>query len=587
MKSGDATWMHGPSLAPGGVHFRLWAPALDKLDLVLEGRQHIPMIRRDHGFFETLVEHVTAGDLYSFALPDGRLVPDPASRFQPRDVHGPSEVIDPSRFSWREDWRGRPWEEIVLYELHIGAFTPEGTFQAALGKLGHLADLGVTAVEIMPVSDFSGRWNWGYDGVLPYAPDSSYGRPEDFKAFVEAAHAQGICVLLDVVYNHFGPDGNYLSSYAPDFFTNHSNPWGAAINFDGSTARPVREFFLENAEFWIEEFHLDGLRLDAVHEIKDSSRPDFLDELAARLRLRFQRPVHLILENESNDPDRLRRQEGAASKYTAQLNDDAHHVLHSAATGETKGYYAAYGGAEQLAKTLAEGFAYQGEFMPYRGRPRGGRSDALPPGAFVSFIQNHDQIGNRALGDRLNTLTAPEGIRALASLYLLAPQTPMLFMGEEWAAKTPFLFFCDFGGDLADAVRQGRRREFLRFPEFSDPEQFAKIPDPLAVQTFLSSKLDWNNIDASHLNLYRDLLRARREHILPRLREIARGGEFRLLGGQAIQVTWRANLRRLVVEANLSEQPVDCSLAPGETFWTCGVADHGLGAWSVRWSLET
>jgi maltooligosyltrehalose trehalohydrolase len=545
------------------------------------------MVPREDGFFEIFVDGVGAGALYRFALPDGTLVPDPASRFQPLDVHGPSEVVDP-HYAWREEWRGRPWREVVLYELHIGAFTPEGAFTAAIGKLDHLVELGVTAVEIMPISDFPGRWNWGYDGVLPYAPDSSYGRPDDLKALVEAAHARGISVLLDVVYNHFGPDGNYLSSYAPDFFTDRRHtPWGSAINFGGPKARPVREFFLQNAEYWIEEFRLDGLRLDAAHEIKDDSRPDFLDELAARLRSRFDRPIHLILENETNDPDRLIRREGVASKFTAQINDDAHHVLHVAATGETKGYYAAYGEFEQLARTIAEGFSYQGEFMPYRDAPRGAPSDHLPPGAFVAFIQNHDQIGNRAFGERLNALAPPKVIRALASLYLLAPQTPMLFMGEEWGAAEPFLFFCDFEGDLADAIRQGRRKEFARFPEFSDPAQVARIPDPLAGATFEASKLDWKRVNADHLGLYRELLSTRRERIVPLLPEIERAGKFRVSAEPAVEVVWQAKTRRLIVEANLSDRAVVFPLAPGETLWTCGVAERGLGAWSVRWSLQS
>ena len=423
------------------------------------------------GFFEVFVQGLSAGARYTFALANGQRVPDPASRFQPDDVNGPSEAIDPTAYRWRESWMGREWDDIVLYELHLGAFSPEGTFAGAALKLDHLADVGVTAVEIMPVSDFKGRWNWGYDGAFPYAPDASYGRPEDFKAFVEAAHERGIAVLLDVVYNHFGPEGNFLSLYAPEFFTSrHKTPWGDAIQLDGPTSRPVRDFFIENAEYWLEEFHLDGLRFDAVHAIKDDSRPDLLDEMAARIRARFARPIHLILENEDNVPQRLTRNGDKADLYTAQWNDDIHHVLHVAATHESSGYYAAYGSTELLGKALAEGFAYQGQMMPYRNAPRGGPSGELPPDAFVSFIQNHDQIGNRAFGERLNMLASPEAMRALASVYLLAPQIPMLFMGEEWGATSPFPFFCDFTGELAEAVRKGRREEFSRFPEFSDPE---------------------------------------------------------------------------------------------------------------------
>ena len=304
MNGGVRRWTHGPSFEEDGVRFRLWAPAQKRLALALESRgAAIPMERRDGDFFEVFVERIGAGDLYRFQLCDGTRVPDPASRFQPQDVHGPSETVDHEAYRWRENWRGRAWDDVVLYELHIGAFTPEGSFASAAHKLDHLVDLGATAVEIMPLADFRGRWGWGYDGVCPYAPDASYGRPEDFKAFVEAAHRRGIAVLLDVVYNHFGPEGNYLSSYAPHFFTDrHRTPWGDAINFDGSDARPVRDFVIENAEYWVDAFHLDGLRLDAVHSIKDDTRPDIIDELAERLRSRFERPIHLLLENERNEP---------------------------------------------------------------------------------------------------------------------------------------------------------------------------------------------------------------------------------------------------------------------------------------------
>ena len=522
-----------------------------------------------------------------FALSSGQRVPDPASRFQPDDVNGPSEAVDPRAYRWRESWTGREWRDIVLYELHLGAFSPEGTFAGAALKLDHLADLGATALEIMPVSDFKGRWNWGYDGTFPYAPDASYGRPEDFKAFVEAAHKHGIAVLLDVVYNHFGPEGNYLSLYAPDFFTSrHKTPWGDAIQFDGPNSRPVRDFFIENAEYWLEEFHLDGLRFDAVHAIKDDSRPDLLDELAARVRARFSRPIHLILENEDNVPRRLTRHGDKADLYTAQWNDDIHHVLHVAATHESSGYYAAYGSTELLGKAIAEGFAYQGQMMPYRNAPRGGPSAGLPPDAFVSFIQNHDQIGNRAFGERLNVLASPEAIRALASVYLLAPQIPMLFMGEEWGATSPFLFFCDFSGELAEAVRKGRREEFSHFPEFADPERVAKIPDPCAQSTFLASKLDWNRIDAAHLATYRDLLKIRREFVQPLLPSIRHGGEALVVGEQALRVIWQAGERRLVLDANLSSGTVEFPKSDARPFWLCGDAGASFQPWTVRWGLD-
>ena len=578
---------HGPRFEHGGIRFRFWAPKEERIALIIEGCDAIAMERKSDGFHEILVKKLRAGARYMFALPSGQRVPDPASRFQPDDVGGASEVIDPGAYLWRESWGGREWGEMVLYELHVGAFSPEGTFAGAALRLDHLADVGVTAIEIMPLSDFKGRWNWGYDGVFPYAPDASYGRPEDFKAFVEAAHERGIAVLLDVVYNHFGPEGNYLSLYAPEFFTNrHKTPWGDAIQFDGRDSRPVRDFFIENAEYWLEQFHLDGLRFDAVHAIKDDSQPDMLDELASRLRARFSRPIHLLLENEDNVPSRLTRKGDKADRYTGQWNDDIHHVLHVAATHENSGYYAAYGSTELLGKTLAEGFAYQGQMMPYRNAARGAPSACLPPDAFVSFIQNHDQIGNRAFGERLNVLAPPEAIRALASVYLLAPQIPMLFMGEEWGATQPFLFFCDFTGDLAEAVRKGRREEFSRFPEFADPERRAKIPDPCAPSTFLASKLDWTRIDAAHLAYYRDLLKSRREFVQPLLPSIRQGGDALVVGEQAVRVTWQADERRLVLDANLSCDSIAFPSAAAPPFWVSGDPGASLGPWTVRWSID-
>jgi maltooligosyltrehalose trehalohydrolase len=582
-------WTHGPSFEHGGIRFRLWAPGEKRVDLIVDGRDGpLTMTPAANGFFETFVEGLGPGARYRFAISNGRQVPDPASRFQPEDVNGPSETIDPGAYLWRESWEGREWNDIVLYELHVGAFSPEGTFAGAAAKLTHLAELGVTGIEIMPVADFSGRRNWGYDGAFPYAPDASYGGPEDFKSLAEAAHGYGIAVLLDVVYNHFGPEGNFLPLYAPDFFTSrHKTPWGNAIQFDGANSRPVRDFFIENALYWIEEFHLDGLRFDAVHAIKDDTRPDLLDELAERVRSRFQRPVHLLLENESNDPRRLARRGGKADLYTAQWNDDIHHVLHVAATHESNGYYAAYGQTELLGRALAEGFAYQGEMMPYRNAPRGGPSASLPPAAFVSFIQNHDQIGNRAFGERLNMLAPPETIRALASVYLLAPQTPMLFMGEEWGAAQPFLFFCDYQGELAEAVRKGRREEFSRFPEFADPEYVAKIPDPSAETIFLASKLDWSRVDTHHLAYYRELLRTRGEHVRPLLPYIRHGGDSLIQGEQAVRVVWQAQDRRLLLDANLSPNRVEFPLVDVRPFWRCGDIEAALGPWSVRWTIES
>ena len=532
-------------------------------------------------------------------LPDGLRVPDPASRYQPEDVHGPSEVVDAAAYVWRDTgWRGRPWHEAVVYELHIGAFTPEGTFRGAIDKLDHLVALGVTAIEIMPIGDFPGGRNWGYDGVLPYAPDSSYGRPEDLKALVEAAHARGLMVLLDVVYNHFGPEGAYIHRIAPQTFTDrHKTPWGAAINFDGPDSGPVREFAIHNALYWIEEFHLDGLRLDAVHAILDDSAKHLLEELAERVRAAApDRHIHLILENEENEAERLVRSEnGEPRRYTAQWNDDVHHVLHVAATGETKGYYADYkGDAEKLGRALAEGFAFQGELMPYRGRPRGAWSADLPPTAFVAFIQNHDQIGNRAFGDRVTDFAPAEAVRAIAAVYLLLPQIPMLFMGEEWGSSRSFPFFCDFGPELADGVRQGRREEFARFPEFQDPAMRQRIPDPMAEETFASAKLDWEEIErtphSGWLDWYRRALATRRAEIVPRLTAIRAGGRYEVLGDGAVVVRWQlGGGDTLMLAANLVETPAPGFPAePGRVLWQEGEAGENgtFGAWAVRWSVE-
>ncbi len=584
--------------ADGRVRFRLWAPPHREVQIELDG-ETVAMRATGAGWHELVTDCARAGTRYRFVLPDGLRVPDPASRYQPEDVHGPSEVVDPAAYAWRDaNWSGRPWEEAVVYELHIGGFTPEGTFRAAIGKLDHLVALGVTALEIMPIGDFPGRRNWGYDGVLPYAPDSSYGRPDDLKALIEAAHDRGLMVLLDVVYNHFGPDGAYIHPIAPQTFTErHKTPWGSAINFDGPDSGPVREFVIHNALYWIEEFHLDGLRLDAVHAILDDSPKHLLEELAERVRAAApDRHIHLILENEENQAERLARNEhGEPRWYTAQWNDDAHHVLHVAASGETKGYYADYkGDTDKLGRALAEGFAFQGELMPYRGRPRGTPSADLPPTAFVAFIQNHDQIGNRAFGDRVTNFAPAAAVRAIAAVYLLLPQIPMLFMGEEWAAAQPFPFFCDFGPELADAVRKGRREEFARFPEFQDPAMRERIPDPMAEETFASAKLDWEDIERSPhsgwVDWYRRILAIRRAEIMPRLSAIQAGGRYEVLGDGAVVVRWRlGGDDTLALAANLAATPAPgFSLEPGRVLWQQGEAapDGLFGPWTVRWSIE-
>jgi len=544
----------GAEITENGVRFRLWAPQAKQVDLILgeDGRERcLPMQRRGGGWFERITAEAAAGSLYRFRLDEGLAVPDPASRFNPSDVHGRSQVIDPAGFRWTdEDWSGRPWEEAVIYELHVGAFTPEGRFRALQGRLDYLVSLGITAIELMPVADFPGRWNWGYDGVLPFAPDSSYGTPDDLKELVQAAHGKGLMVFLDVVYNHFGPEGNYLHVYGKPFFSDrHRTPWGNAIDYDGENSRTVRDFFIHNALYWLEEYHLDGLRLDAVHAIADDSRPDILDELAERVRAGpgGRRHIHLILENDDNAARYLaRKADGSPRRYDAQWNDDLHHALHLLLTGETDGYYADYADAplKHLGRALSEGFAYQGEVSPYRNnRRRGEISRDLPPTAFVPFLQNHDQVGNRAFGERLSDLAEPRPLRAALTLLLLAPSPPLLFMGEEFACPSPFRYFCDFGPELAQAVTEGRRNEFARFERFAAPELRQRIPDPSAPSTFFNSKLDWGALKTSKHrdwhSFYRSLLALRRAHVVPLLKHIRAGGShFEVLGGRGLSVVW-------------------------------------------------
>jgi malto-oligosyltrehalose trehalohydrolase len=584
----------GPEMLPdGGLRFRLWAPDHAHVGLELDGAAPVPMRRDAQGWHDAVIPSARAGCRYRFVLPDGLRVPDPASRFQPEDVHGPSEATDPGAHRWTDTgWIGRPWEEAVVYELHLGAFTPEGTARAAIGRLDHLRSLGVTAIEVMPVAAFPGARNWGYDGVLPFAPAASYGRPEDFKCLVQEAHARGLMVLLDVVHNHFGPEGNYLHAVAPAFFTDrHHTPWGAAFAFE---VPEVRAFFLHNALYWLEEFHLDGLRLDAVHAIQDDSDPHYVDELAQRIRATIpDRHIHLVLENEDNHAHRLHRDaEGRPKLHSAQWNDDVHHVLHVAVTGESSGYYADYrGDTQKLGRALAEGFAFQGEVMPFRGHARGEPSASLPPTAFVAFLQNHDQVGNRAFGERIGALAPPEAVRAAACCYLLLPQVPMLFMGEEWDARQPFPFFCDFAAELAEAVRNGRRAEFARFPAFRDPAMRDRIPDPTAEATFASARLRWEDLDTPHhaarLAWYRALLALRHKELVPRLRDMTHGGTSARHGAGAVSVRWPLPDGAWHLAANLSPEPVALPVPPGRPIWQEGEPTDGRFApWSVHWSLE-
>ena len=589
--------------ADGGVRFRLFAPAASSVELILQKRGRkslrvLPMARSDDGFHELVVGEARAGDRYRYRIDGGLEVPDPASRRNPDDPAGPSEVVDPTAHEWNDAWRGRPWHETALYELHVGTFTPEGTFAGAIARLPYLSDLGVTAIELMPIADFPGRRGWGYDGVLPFAPEASYGTPEDLKRLVEAAHAHGLMIFLDVVYNHFGPEGNYLRAYAPSFFTDrHHTPWGAAINFDSSGSRPVRDFFVHNTLYWLEEYRFDGLRYDAVNAIRDDSSPHILEEIAAAAHAGpgRERAIHLVLENDDNVARYLRPTE--PKLFRAQWNDDAHHALHAIATGERDGYYADYQPAiEHLARCLAEGFDYQGQPSPVRkGRKRGEPSAGLPPLAFVNFLQNHDQVGNRAFGERLSALVPEPALRCCTAILLLAPQIPMLFMGEEYGAETPFLFFCDFGPDLAAAVTRGRRAEFERFAAFSKAD-IERIPDPNDAATFERSRLDWRELaaprHAARRDEHRALLALRHERIVPLLPKLGpHCGTAKVTGQAVLEAAWSGGGgERLTLVANLSEKAAAAAARPpGELIYATsgGAPDGTLPAWSAYGYVHT
>jgi malto-oligosyltrehalose trehalohydrolase len=581
----------GATLIDAGATFRLWAPAAKRVDVVLD--RAYPMQRDHHGWFTAEIAGIKAGAQYRFRIDDSTDVPDPASAFQPQDIAGPSEVIDHDTYSWRaQNWRGRPWAETVLIETHVGTFTAQGTYRAMIEKLDHLVETGITALELMPLADFSGARNWGYDGVLWYAPDSAYGRPDDLKALIDEAHLRGLMVFLDVVYNHFGPEGNYLGLYAPDFFTKAQTPWGSAIDYG---VPQVRAFAIENALHWLRDYRFDGLRLDAVHAIASAGEVHLLHDIsraAGRLAAETGRHIHLVLENDDNRAAILDAgRDPPQGDYRAQWNDDYHHAWHVHLTGESHGYYSDYRTAPlaHIARTLGSGFAYQGEASPHRGGAlRGEPSGELSPLAFVNFLQNHDQIGNRALGDRLESMVAANAIEAALAITLLAPPVPMLFMGEEWGSKAPFPFFCDFKGDLADAVRNGRRREFAgAYEKYGD-----EIPDPLAPSTFRSAVPDWDAIEsqagAARLKLVRALLALRRRHIVPHLAG-AQFGEASARDDGLLRAHWRlGDGTRLDLVANLSDREIAGNDHSGAgTFIWGGGLTGALAPWSVHWRLGT
>ena len=539
------TWPHGAIMLDAQhTRFALWAPDAFYVSVEFKDGKSIAMLPQADGWFEVEVK-CPAGTCYRYNIDGETDVPDPASRAQVSDVHGWSRVVDPLAYPWQNShWQGRPWHEAVIYELHVGAL---GGYAAVEKHLPRLAELGFTAIELMPLAQFPGERNWGYDGVLPYAPQASYGTPEQLKHLIDSAHGHGLAVILDVVYNHFGPDGNYLGQYAKAFFQEDVHtPWGAGIDFD---RREVRDFFLDNALMWLLEYRFDGLRLDAVHAIDN---PGFLHALAQRVREQVDlgRQVWLVLENEHNQANLLEQD------FDAQWNDDGHNALHVLLTGETDAYYRDFAAdtTAQLARCLSEGFIYQGQANRH-GDPRGEPSGHLPPSAFVLFLQNHDQIGNRALGERLHQLCSPQALIAATTLLLLSPMIPLVFMGDEVAAEEPFLFFTDHHGELAEAVREGRRNEFADFAAFNDPEQRERIPDPNALTTFQRSIPSFS--ENEHTQLYRQLLSLRHQHIVPHLPGCVALGA-RVLADGAVSARWRlGNGSLLQIDLNLSAEPLE------------------------------
>jgi maltooligosyltrehalose trehalohydrolase len=515
---------NGPSalggvILPGGCcQFTVWAPNAEALDLHVlgPGERFVTLEREKNGYHRATVDGVTPGTRYLFRFPDGRELPDPASRFQPLGVHGPSEVVVLEPSNWHDSgWSGLSLEDYIVYELHVGTFTSEGTFDSAIPLLPDLRELGVTAVEIMPVAQFPGERNWGYDGAYPFAAQNTYGGPEGLQRLVDAAHACQLAVVLDVVYNHLGPEGNYLGAYGPYFTDKYRTPWGSAINFDGPHSDEVRRYFVGNALYWLAEFHIDALRLDAIHGIVDTSAVPFLADLGAAaksLAERTNRRIRVIAESDLNDTRVLRAPEQGGYGLQAQWSDDFHHSLHVLLTGEQSGYYADFGGVSPLVTTLREGWFYSGQYSKCRRRRHGNSPCGLPADRFVVFSQNHDQVGNRAVGDRLSTMVDFERLKLAAAVTLLSPFIPLLFMGEEYGETAPFQYFTSHSDpDLIKAVRRGRREEFASFGW-----QEEEIPDPHADSTFQRSKLSHTQkTQGRHqtvLALYRKLIRLRRRH---------------------------------------------------------------------------
>jgi maltooligosyltrehalose trehalohydrolase len=564
------------SLHDGSVRWRVWAPRAKQVELVLldgEGRRTVPMQRQERGFFHHCQANVPEGQRYAYRLDGGPERPDPCSLWQPDSVHGPSAFVRPERFTWTDhNWRGIPQQELVFYELHVGTFTSQGTFEAVIPRLNELRDLGITAVEIMPVAQFPGSRNWGYDGVLPYAAQNSYGGPHGLQKLVDACHAVGLAIFLDVVYNHFGPEGNYLAEFGPYFSDRYKTPWGQAVNFDGPGCDAVRSFVLDNVRMWLEEFHFDGLRIDAVHAIFDFGARHILrevQEVAEDAAQRCGRALHIIAESDLNDPRLLYPRRQGGHQLSGQWSDDFHHAIHAFLTGERRGYYQDYGRPKQIADVMQQPFLYAWNYSAFRDRRHGAAPEGLSGDRFVVCLQNHDQVGNRARGDRLSSLLGNPAKQRLAScLLLLSPYLPLLFMGEEYGEDNPFPFFCSFGDpQLIEAVRKGRKEEFAELVGQGE------VPDPQAEETFASARLSWSwSVGTPRFGLrqlYQDLLAVRRQwpalhdfetrsaRLLP---DAEKGPVLELLRGPA------ASEQHARIYFNLSEQaqPLPGNPLPGQ-----------------------
>lgn len=553
---------------------RVWAPLAKSLNL-LTGQQRHPMQASDHGWWQLSTDRVNHGDDYQFVIDDGEPLPDPRSSWQPHGVHGASRWVDHSQFAWTDSqWQPPVWSSAIVYELHIGTFTEAGTFDAAVERLDHLASLGITHVEVMPVAAFSGSHGWGYDGVALYAPHQPYGGPDGMKRFVDACHQRGLAVIMDVVYNHLGPSGNYLGQFGPYFTQKYSTPWGEAVNVDDADSGEVRRFFIDNALMWLRDYHCDGLRLDAIHAIVDESAVHLLEQMAAEteaLSDRLGRPLVLIAESNLNNPRLVQPREQNGYGLHSQWSDDFHHALHTLMTGESDGYYSDFGSLQDLAKVLREGFVYDGRYSDYRRRTHGRPGSHLPPETFVVAIQNHDQIGNRAVGERLHHLAGDQKTRIAAAIMLMAPYVPMLFQGEEWAAGSPFQYFTDHQDPaLGEAVRNGRQHEFSAFGW-----KPTDVPDPQDPDTFTRSKLDWRELDdtahQSMLGWYRKLIELRHttpEIIAGRLQdsvvEVDENRQWLVYGrGPLTLVANLADQSQSIVSERLESARLQLTSAPG------------------------